>query len=243
MLLRRVIEHVKAQNWTAVGIDFAIVVIGVFIGIQVANWNDDRREEATRQQVHQRLLQDFALIEARSDNAVDYVEQLMTSLVVLQQAIERGNAETAEHEQIKFALERGYSYPTISQRSGTYIELLSSGRLDLIANDEIRAALSEYDRQVQQSRFNESQINEFMSDNVSLVLFGQYRTFAPPARNADGELARGEITRFDIEGMAADTDFRAQLDRLIENRTWLIANIYHQREAIEDVMATFQDNQ
>ena len=30
MLLRRVIEHVKAQNWTAVALDFVIVVVGVF---------------------------------------------------------------------------------------------------------------------------------------------------------------------------------------------------------------------
>ncbi|MEM1145818.1 MAG: hypothetical protein AAGI88_24860 [Pseudomonadota bacterium] len=42
MLLRRVTEHVRAQNWTAVWIDFMIVVVGVFIGIQVANWNDGR---------------------------------------------------------------------------------------------------------------------------------------------------------------------------------------------------------
>ena len=42
MLLRRVIEHVKTQNWTAVALDFAIVVVGVFIGIQVSNWNEDR---------------------------------------------------------------------------------------------------------------------------------------------------------------------------------------------------------
>ena len=40
MLLRRITEHVKTQNWLAVGIDFAIVVVGVFIGIQVSNWND-----------------------------------------------------------------------------------------------------------------------------------------------------------------------------------------------------------
>jgi hypothetical protein len=34
MLLRRMIEHVKAQNWFAVGLDFFIVVTGVFIGLQ-----------------------------------------------------------------------------------------------------------------------------------------------------------------------------------------------------------------
>ena len=42
MLLRKVTQHVKNQNWFAVFIDFIIVVVGVFIGIQVANWNDDR---------------------------------------------------------------------------------------------------------------------------------------------------------------------------------------------------------
>ena len=42
MLLRRITEHVRAQNWFAVGIDFVIVVVGVFIGIQVSNWNDKR---------------------------------------------------------------------------------------------------------------------------------------------------------------------------------------------------------
>src|SRR5687767_7653736 len=44
MILRRVIEHVREQNWTAIGIDFCIVVIGVFFGIQVANWNEGRRD-------------------------------------------------------------------------------------------------------------------------------------------------------------------------------------------------------
>ena len=40
MILRRVMEHVKSQNWTAVAVDFLIVVVGVFIGIQLGNWND-----------------------------------------------------------------------------------------------------------------------------------------------------------------------------------------------------------
>ena len=44
MLLRRITNHVNDQNWFAVGIDFVIVVVGVFIGIQVANWNAERAE-------------------------------------------------------------------------------------------------------------------------------------------------------------------------------------------------------
>jgi hypothetical protein len=55
MLLRRVIEHVKTQNWTAIGIDLVIVVLGVFLGIQVSNWNAAR----TDQEVEARLLREL----------------------------------------------------------------------------------------------------------------------------------------------------------------------------------------
>ena len=45
MLLRRITQHVREQNWTAIAIDFVIVVVGVFIGIQVSNWNEDRESQ------------------------------------------------------------------------------------------------------------------------------------------------------------------------------------------------------
>lgn len=59
MLLRRITKHVKDQNWFAVGIDFVIVVIGVFIGLQVANWNDALSDAQKEQQVLLELLDDL----------------------------------------------------------------------------------------------------------------------------------------------------------------------------------------
>jgi hypothetical protein len=44
MLLRRLMQHVKGQNWIAVVLDFVIVVVGVFIGLQVNNLNQARLE-------------------------------------------------------------------------------------------------------------------------------------------------------------------------------------------------------
>lgn len=35
MILRRVIQHVRQPEWTAIFIDFLIVVFEVFMGIQV----------------------------------------------------------------------------------------------------------------------------------------------------------------------------------------------------------------
>lgn len=41
MIFRRVKAHIEKENWFAVCVDFLIVVVGVFIGIQVANWNEE----------------------------------------------------------------------------------------------------------------------------------------------------------------------------------------------------------
>ncbi len=59
MLLRRVIEHVRKQEWTAIAIDFVIVVVGVFVGIQAANWNEMRADEARAQGYLERIHNDL----------------------------------------------------------------------------------------------------------------------------------------------------------------------------------------
>ena len=45
MILRRVVANLKHQHWTAIGIELVIVVVGVFIGMQVSNWNEDRETD------------------------------------------------------------------------------------------------------------------------------------------------------------------------------------------------------
>jgi hypothetical protein len=42
MILRRIIQHFRKQEWTAIVIDFVIVVFGVFVGLQVSNLNEAR---------------------------------------------------------------------------------------------------------------------------------------------------------------------------------------------------------
>lgn len=39
MVIRRIRDHVVDHNWFAVAVDVGIVVLGVFLGIQVNNWN------------------------------------------------------------------------------------------------------------------------------------------------------------------------------------------------------------
>lgn len=51
MILRRLTANLRAQNWTAIAIEFLIVVVGVFIGTQVSNWNQARLEKAATERM------------------------------------------------------------------------------------------------------------------------------------------------------------------------------------------------
>ena len=45
MLLHRFARSLKDQNWTAIAVEFLLLVLGVFLGIQVSNWNQSLSEQ------------------------------------------------------------------------------------------------------------------------------------------------------------------------------------------------------
>jgi hypothetical protein len=45
MMFRRLAANLRAQNWTAIGIEFVLLVTGVFLGLQASNWNQERQEK------------------------------------------------------------------------------------------------------------------------------------------------------------------------------------------------------
>ncbi len=62
MLLRRITEHVRTQNWFAVALDFVIVVLGVFGAMQVANWNAARIERELERAYLVRLHEEVSIM-------------------------------------------------------------------------------------------------------------------------------------------------------------------------------------
>ena len=80
MILRRITEHVKAQNWTAIALDFLIVVVGVFIGIQVSNWNDARQDRADEAIVIRSLHEEVVAVQSLSSRILAVRLDLLSSL-------------------------------------------------------------------------------------------------------------------------------------------------------------------
>src|SRR5436190_1627440 len=51
MIYKRVAARLRAQDWFAITIEVGIVIVGVFIGTQVSNWNQERLEKRETQRM------------------------------------------------------------------------------------------------------------------------------------------------------------------------------------------------
>ena len=71
MILRRLAMSLKEQNWTAIAIEFVLLVAGVFLGTQAANWNEARnlqeRKAAALMRMHDEALANIDYLRKRLD--------------------------------------------------------------------------------------------------------------------------------------------------------------------------------
>jgi hypothetical protein len=72
MIFKRMTANLRAQNWPAIAIELAIVVIGVFIGTQVANWNQERIARIETERMLARLIPELQSQIEFFDNIVPY---------------------------------------------------------------------------------------------------------------------------------------------------------------------------
>ena len=87
MILRRVIDHFRKQEWTAIAIDFVIVVAGVFVGLQVSNWNAERATRASETVYLASIVEDLSNDRAEIDGIIAVAASRMAALELLFQKI------------------------------------------------------------------------------------------------------------------------------------------------------------
>ena len=144
MLLRRIKHHVANENWFAVFVDFVIVVVGVYVGIEVSNWNEARKEEALATQYLERLRADLQadedMIDARRqfwEHVGDYGDAAIAYL-------ESGRLRNESPWATVLAFYQASQVAHYFSTNTTYEELRYSGELSLIRNPELEAAFADY---------------------------------------------------------------------------------------------------
>ncbi len=141
MILRRVIEHFRKQEWTAIAIDLVIVVLGVFIGIQVANWNAARADQRLGRAYAERLSASLEADLQSRKRLADYYAAVLDS-------VERTNALLADPAADPKALVvnayRASEVNFTPQSRAAWDEIVSSGDTGLLPRAAIDSGIANY---------------------------------------------------------------------------------------------------
>jgi hypothetical protein len=137
MILRRLSQSLKDQNWTAITVEFVLLVLGVFLGIQAANWNEARLTREKSGVFTARLKDDLRLEGWRYRFLLAYYSDVRDATEAAADALS-GKAPLSNRDFLVNAY-RATQYKQGANRRATYDELISTGNIGLIEDRRLLA--------------------------------------------------------------------------------------------------------
>lgn len=142
MFVRRLRLEAGRQNWFGVGVDLVILILGVFLGIQVNNWNQARLDRAEGKEYLARLYSDLESNERVLAFRIHYDGQTLThareALVALDRPVLDDPAQF-----IIDAFEASNHVPR-PLRQFTYDEVVGAGKSELLGDPVLRERIANY---------------------------------------------------------------------------------------------------
>ena len=202
MILRRLTTAFRKQDWFTVGVETLIVVFGVFIGLQVNNWNEARGDRADELKFLERLHPDIVRVEESSarvrERRIGVIDDLRSATEVIFGVAARDQLTQAEC--MALATSHYYNINVLSLPS--VVELENAGRVSIIRDTALRTALVEYEQRV--DIFTIRQSDQSLSNNL-LMLNPQLVKVVPVFDAALGEMQT--VPECDLAAMREDQAF------------------------------------
>jgi hypothetical protein len=140
MILRRMAANLRAQNWTGVAIELAIVIVGVFIGIQAANWNQQRQERNETRTLLSQLQTELRLFGGFLDRLDDYY--VTTRKYANTAAAGWQSDPSVSDEEFVIAAYQASQVTAAGNNAAVWAEIFGAADLRNIENLEVRGNLA-----------------------------------------------------------------------------------------------------
>jgi len=140
MIYKRVAARLRAQDWLAITIEVGIVIVGVFIGTQVSNWNQERLEKRETQRMVTQLDPQLQTMSNYFSTARDYYA---TTRAYATTALGgwRSDPKVSDADFVIAAYQASQIY-TLAINNSTWSTILGADQLRNIDDRSMRADLS-----------------------------------------------------------------------------------------------------
>ena len=174
MLIRRLASALKNQDWATFVIEFFLVVAGVFIGIQFANWNDERNLRLQEGEVLVSLSGDLEeAIPAFNETILSLQDQRARQNELAE--VIQGRREKPDAAQLdRLILDSIYFMRLPKPRRASIDELASSGRINIIDDVAIREQILKIEPMTVEVEQSMQELQQLVFDKVDPYLIKNY---------------------------------------------------------------------
>jgi len=144
MILKRLKDNVAQENWFAVTVEIIVVVLGIFLGFQLTDWDQDRKDRAEERLYLERLHDDMVTQINEMDLRMDYLGKAMTDNGIVVTYLTDPKATDRPAPRILTAFYNSSVIFPFAPFSLTYEELLSTGKTPIIRDLELRKNIAKY---------------------------------------------------------------------------------------------------
>ena len=144
MILRRISENIRSQNWFAVAVEFVIVVVGVFMGLQVQDWNEARKERMEEHELLGRLYEEtVGLLDLQREELVSLRARADVLMGVNPVLFEQERSRSISEEECS-NIASSHVFRRPPDELPVLDEMLSTGRFDVLQDKIIKEQLRTY---------------------------------------------------------------------------------------------------
>lgn len=144
MILRKLANAIREQNWFTVALEVLIVVVGIFIGLQVDDWNsariDRQRAQAYAARITSDLSDDIRELEKRRKF---WGEVAKEGRIALAYGEEGAVPDDGAWVLLRSLLNASQVWRFVFNQT-TYLEMRSAGDLHLLGDSQLRSDLAYY---------------------------------------------------------------------------------------------------
>jgi hypothetical protein len=144
MILLRLSKAVRKQDWFAVLIEFVVVVLGIFAGLQANEWAQERQDRKQERAALERLFLEAVSAHELLNGSVQRTLRLNQLRRNAVRFADSGDPVPEDELPIKIGINTLAMFPAVMPVSVAYDELRSSGQMQLIRSAALRGQIAEF---------------------------------------------------------------------------------------------------
>jgi hypothetical protein len=142
MILARLVRSFREHDWFTAFVELVLLIVGIFAGVQLDRWNEERLDQKRADEYRQQLISDLQVERNDVDMLIAYHEQVrdfaMTALTAWDEA------PAADAEELVVALYQASNILPVVSARGAFDALSNNGLLELVGGPGLTSRLSAY---------------------------------------------------------------------------------------------------